>query len=476
MTMSGVAEIPLAIVGMACRLPAADDLDALWQLLLNGGSDLSDLPEDRFDRDLFLQPAHPTRAQSYTALGGATADLDPNTLTSLLPQSVIQRSHPVHLKLLHVVFEALCDAGLDRAKLKRRKVGVYVGHTPPGGLAGRIIFARQVAQTAQYLRSVPGLKQTLGGSLDDVIREIIESFRAGFHVDHPQVRMRSNAYHGCGLITQAFDLDGPSIAFDAACASSLRAFSHAARALQLGQIETAIVGGASYIDSDCLVVFSQAQSLSRTGSRPFDQDADGLVASEGYVSVCMKTLAQAVRDGDTVQAVVRGIGVSSDGRGKSLWAPRKEGQIEAIRRAYRSELTIDDMQYIEMHATSTQVGDATELEAMAEALGQAEPRREKTPIGSIKANVGHTLETAGLASLVKTVLAMRHGIIPSQINVERLNPAIDWQDAPFYVPTVSTPWPEQENGAPRRAAVNAFGIGGLNVHVVLEEHQPQAAG
>ncbi len=167
--------------------------------------------------------------------------------------------------------------------------------------------------------------------------------------------------------------------------------------------------------------------------------------------------------------MIRGIGISSDGKGKSLWAPRQEGQIEAIKRAYHADLRIADLQYVEMHATSTQVGDATEIAALTKVLGEHFSPGQKIPVGSVKANVGHTLESAGLASLVKTVLAMQKGQIPPQINIQEENPTIQWDSVPFYVPQKSQAWPSPRAGEPRRAAVNAFGIGGLNVHIVLEE-------
>src|SRR5262249_2177609 len=158
---------------------------------------------------------------------------------------------------------------------------------------------------------------------------------------------------------------------------------------------------------------------------PFDADADGLIVAEGFVVIAVKTLARAVADGDRIQAVIRGIGMATDGRGKSLWAPRKEGQILAIHRAYEPDLDASALDYIEAHATSTQIGDATELHALAEALAGRLPPGKKIPIGSVKANIGHTLEAAGLSGLVKTVLAINHGVIPPAVNCQRLNPEIN---------------------------------------------------
>ncbi|OYW17044.1 MAG: hypothetical protein B7Z55_13320 [Planctomycetales bacterium 12-60-4] len=245
-------------------------------------------------------------------------------------------------------------------------------------------------------------------------------------------------------------------------------------ALRHGHIDMAVVGGASCSKWYALVLFSQAKSISGTGSRPFDANADGLISSDGYAAVVLKTLPKALQDGDRVQAVIRGIGVSSDGRGKSLWAPRKEGQILAVDRAYGRGIDPAWLQYIECHATSTQVGDSTELSALTQGLRDRLPRDRKLPIGSVKANIGHTLESAGIAGFVKTVLCMQHDMIPGQINFQTPNPDVPWNDIPFYVPTSPQPWPNPIEGRPRRAAVNAFGIGGLNVHVVIDDRIVEA--
>ena len=192
--------------------------------------------------------------------------------------------------------------------------------------------------------------------------------------------------------------------------------------------------------------------------------------AEGYVVVLMKTLARALADGDTIQGVIRGIGLSSDGRGRSLWAPRKEGQLEAVRRAYGNSIDPQSVQYLEAHATSTQVGDATELEALAAFFNNRTADR-KIPLGSVKSNIGHTLESAGLAGLVKCVLCMKEGLIPPTINLTAPNPTIDWTANPFVPVQALTPWPDSTS-QPRRAAVNAFGIGGLNAHVIVDGPLP----
>jgi acyl transferase domain-containing protein len=210
--------------------------------------------------------------------------------------------------------------------------------------------------------------------------------------------------------------------------------------------------------------------VSNVGSCPFGEAADGLITAEGYVALVIKTLSRAIADGDRIRAVIRGLGVASDGKGKSLWAPRQEGQVLAVERAYPDATDIGRIEYIEAHATSTQVGDATELGALSRLMAKHLPAGRQIPIGSVKANIGHTLETAGIASLVKVVLAMEHGAIPPGSTCDELNGEFDWKNGPFTVPKAPLAWPAHVDGSPRCAAVNAFGIGGLNVHVSLAEH------
>jgi acyl transferase domain-containing protein len=221
------------------------------------------------------------------------------------------------------------------------------------------------------------------------------------------------------LIARTFALSGPCMSFNAACASSSRALAQGVRALQHGNVDMAIVGGASYFHSDTLVLFSQSRSLTTRGSHPFSADADGMVLGEGYVVLLLKSLDRAIADKDHVLAVVTGVGLSADGHGKSLWAPRQEGQIKAIQRAYSPEVSITGLQYIEAHGTSTALGDVTEINALTAVLKGQLPPGTKVPIGSAKLNVGHTVEAAGLAGVVKTVLALQHELIPPPSTIGR---------------------------------------------------------
>ncbi|MCR4415343.1 MAG: hypothetical protein NUV77_23265, partial [Thermoguttaceae bacterium] len=467
--MNDASQIPLAVIGMACRLPGAGDLDSYWRLLTEGRHAVGEVPAERLKPELYYAPEKGVTGKSYTKMAALVSYPPFDTKRCPIPTGLLPEADIVQLAICQVAAEACRHAGMNPFDLPLRNVGVYIGHTLAGELAGDLVYSACVAEAAQLLRQLKHFDQLVGGKADEVIAEVVQRIRQ-------RLPRRSRDGHpflmaaiAATIISEALQLDGPALVVDAACSSSLQCLAIAGRALRLGRIDMAIVGGASYVKSDSLVLFSQAQSVSAGMSCPFDAGADGLVAGEGQVAVVVKTLPRAMADGDRILAVIRQIGVSADGRGKSLWAPRKEGQIEAIRRAYAGGIDPKRLQYVEAHATSTQAGDVTEMMALAGVLAQHLPRGTKIPVGGVKANIGHTLESAGLAGLIKTVLAIQHRTIPKQIHIRQLNPEIDWNSAPFFVPTENLPWPAHPDGHPRRAAVNAFGVGGLNVHVVLDE-------
>jgi acyl transferase domain-containing protein len=461
----------LAIVGMACRLPGADGLDAFWRLVAEGRTAWGPLPESRFSRDLYFHPEKSRVGKSYSEMGAVVSDrpVDP-TVCPITPAMLSQYDVAHHI-FLEVASLACRDAGMDPFAMPAdRRTGVYVGHTGGSTKIGDLVYSTGIDEAAALLSEVDAARALLGEDVDAVSAEVTAAVRKRYPGRKPGENLDLGAIGAAKIVQEALQLDGPYLVVDAACASSLQAMAIGARALLQGGIDQAIVGGASYCKSDSLVLFSAAQSVSNVGSCPFGEAADGLITAEGYVALVIKTLSRAIADGDRIRAVIRGLGVASDGKGKSLWAPRQEGQVLAVERAYPDATDIGRIEYIEAHATSTQVGDATELGALSRLMAKHLPAGRQIPIGSVKANIGHTLETAGIASLVKVVLAMEHGAIPPGSTCDELNGEFDWKNGPFTVPKAPLAWPAHVDGSPRCAAVNAFGIGGLNVHVSLAEH------
>ena len=456
---------------MACRLPGADGLEAFWDLVVHGRTAWGRLPDSRLPRDLYFDPEKSKVGKSYSDLGAIVSARPVDPAVCPIRPEMLDRYDVAHQIFLEVASLACRDAGLDPFAMPRQaRTGVYVGHTGGSTRIGDYVYSTGIDGSTAWLGEVEAARELLGAAAESVAAEVTASIRHDHPGRRPGEKLDLGALGAAKIVREALQLDGPYLVVDAACASSLQALAIAARALQQGGIDQAIVGGASYCKSDSLVLFSAAQSVSNVGSCPFGRDADGLVTAEGYVALVVKTLSKAIADGDRIRAVIRGIGVASDGKGKSLWAPRQEGQKLAVERAYPDKSDIGRLDYIEAHATSTQVGDATELGALSALVSANLPAGKKIPIGSVKANIGHTLETAGMASLVKVVLAMEHGVIPPGSTCSDYNKDFDWEHGPFVVPSQPLPWPKRGDGEVRRAAVNAFGIGGLNVHLSLSEH------
>jgi len=272
-----------------------------------------------------------------------------------------------------------------------------------------------------------------------------------------------------GRIASAFGLTGRHMVVDAACASSFAAMEVACRAIRRGAMDMALVGGASYSQEMSVVLFAQSRALSADGSFPFDKRANGFISSDGIGFVLLMPLAKAQAMGANIRAVIRGVGGSCDGKGKALWAPRKEGQILAMARAYAaSGVDPASIGLIEGHATSTPVGDRTEIEALQAVYGETHAGRG-LPVGSVKGNIGHCREAAGAAGMIKAISALEQATLPPTGNFREASPEIPWGDVVAEVSTEARPWPAPADGGPRRAGINAFGIGGLNYHVIVEE-------
>ncbi|WP_225098829.1 type I polyketide synthase, partial [Streptomyces sp. CoH27] len=468
-------QLPVAIVGMAVLLPGAPGLDAYWRNLRDGVDAIREVPAGRWDADYYRPgtAAGPAAAdQVYCRRGGFVDSLAEVEVTryGIMPASV-SGTEPDQLIALDVAAAALADAGGTDRLPDRHRIGVALGRG--GYLTPGLVRLDQRVRTAHQL--VRTLGELLPGLESDQLDRIRAAFTERLGPDRPESAIGLVPNLAASRIANRLDLRGPAYTLDAACASSLVAVDQAVNELTTGRCDMMLAGGVHHChDITLWSVFSQLRALSPTERiRPFHRDADGILIGEGTGVVVLKRLADAERDGDRVYAVIRGAGVAGDGRTAGLVTPDPGGQARAVRQAWHTAgldpAAPDSIGLLEAHGTATPAGDAAELTTLAEVFG---PRQRGGDVlhpvlGSVKSMIGHTMPAAGVAGLVKAALALHHGTLLPTLHCEDPHPAL--ATTRFRTLDRARPWETDVRQPVRRAAVNAFGFGGINAHVVLEE-------
>ncbi|WP_406277018.1 SDR family NAD(P)-dependent oxidoreductase [Streptomyces sp. NBC_00191] len=441
------APLDIAIVGMACRYPGADDLAGYWANIVAGTDSVTEVPADRWDSAAHYDP-DPARAGERTPSrwGGFLPPAPFDALAHGIAPASLGSIEPVQLLALDIAARALADAGYAGERhFDRSRTSVVFGAEAGTDLAGAYGFR------ALY----PGYLGVLPPELDEQLPRLTEDSFPG---------VLANVI--AGRVANRLDLGGANCTIDAACASSLAALDLACKQLRDRDSDMVLCGGADVHNGiNDYLMFASVRALSPTGRcRPFDASADGIALGEGVACLVLKRLADAERDGDRVYAVVKAVGASSDGRSLGLTAPRPEGQRRALERAYRrAGIAPREIGLVEAHGTGTVVGDSTELAVLTEVFGGGEPGF--CSLGSVKSQLGHTKCAAGLAGLIKAARAVHRGVRPPTLHLTSPNP--DWQpgSSPFCFDTEARPWAEPAGR--RIAAVSAFGFGGTNYHAVL---------
>jgi len=460
----------IALIGMAGLYPGAATVGRFWNNIVDKIESVSEAPAS-WNAGRFYNPGADGKdnTHTYCRRGGfieAFAEFDPLDF-GIMPGSV-DGSDPGHFLTLRVAREALADAGYVDRQFDRQRTGVIIGHgsyphrgmTSSGAYGGVELFI-------ELLREV--VPELPAETMETLVRRI-QSRLPPFTPDTCP-GLISNVLSG--RIANRLNLMGPNYLVDAACASSLIALDAGMRELATGRCDMMLVGGAQEnTNAGVFIVFSMLGALSKRGTlRPFDKHADGTLLGEGIGFAVIKRLADAERDGDRIYAVVKGIGLSSDGQGQAFLVPRLEGEVAAMERAYTttglSPATID---LVEAHGTGTAVGDRTEVQAMTRIFGERNGHLPRCAVGSVKSMISHTIPASGMASLFKTALSLYHKMLPPTL-CEEPNPELGLETSALYINTDLRPW---INGKPhpRRAGVSAFGFGGINTHVVLEEYAP----
>ncbi|MHB1845443.1 MAG: beta-ketoacyl synthase N-terminal-like domain-containing protein [Deltaproteobacteria bacterium] len=452
---------PIAIVGLGCVFPGAPDAKAFWQNLIQGVDATSEVPEGRWD-PVYFDPARPGPDRFYCRRGGfidAQAAFDPLEF-GVMPRAA-EGAEPDQLLALSVARAALADAGLKEGAWRERAAVIL-------GRGGYVTAG--IARLEQRVRTAEQLVEILRGQLPGVAEAELSALKAAFQAKlgpfGPDTAIGLVPNLAASRIANRLDLQGPAFTVDAACASSLVAVDQACQELRSGRCEVALAGGVHVChDVTFYSVFTALGALSHAQQlRPFDRRADGLLVGEGAGILVLKRLADARRDGDRIYAQILGLGLSSDGRGAALLNPHVDGQLLALRRAWEmAGVAPDGVGLVEAHGTGTVQGDLAELTTLARFFGPpGDGPRGLT--GSVKSMIGHAMPAAGAAGLIKAALALHHGIVPPSLHCEEPHPAL--AATRFRVPLEAEPWPELGAG-PRRAAVNAFGFGGINAHAVL---------
>ncbi|MCS0600692.1 polyketide synthase dehydratase domain-containing protein [Streptomyces sp. LP11] len=465
--------LPVAIVGMAVLLPGAPGLDAYWRNLRDGVDAIQDVPEGRWDADYYRPgpaPGPVAPDQVYCRRGGFVDGLAEVDVTryGIMPAAV-PGTEPDQLIALDVAAAALADAGGEARLPARHRVGVTLGR---GGYLtpGLARLDQRVRTTRQLVRTLGELLPGLSTAQLDRVRE---AFTERLGPDSPDSAIGLVPNLAASRIANRLDLRGPAYTVDAACASSLVAVDQAVTELGTGRCDLMLAGGVHHChDITLWSVFSQLRALSPSQrSRPFHRDADGILIGEGTGVVVLKRLADAERDGDRVYAVIRGTGVAGDGRAAGLVNPDPGGQARAVRQAWEAAgldpAAPGSLGLLEAHGTATPAGDAAELATLAEVFGLPSAEADRAVIGSVKSMIGHTMPAAGVAGLVKAALALHHRTLLPTLHCDDPHPAL--AATRFRTLDRARPWAADPEQPVRRAAVNAFGFGGINAHVVLEE-------
>ncbi|WP_432897198.1 beta-ketoacyl synthase N-terminal-like domain-containing protein [Micromonospora matsumotoense] len=456
----------IAIVGMAALMPSAGDLESYWRNLISGVDAITDVPAHRWDEE-FYDPEQSHRAdRMYCRRGGFVdeyATFEPLRF-GVMPASVGD-IEPDQLITLEVAAAAIDDAGGGDRLPARDRIGVILGR---GGILSpaQARYAQRVRMSSQVVSILRELIPDVDPARLELLRKKFDE-RLGPYQPEGTIGLVPNL--AASRVANRLDLRGPAYTIDAACASSLIAVDQGITELNNGRLDAVLAGGVHHVhDISFWSVFNQLRALSRQGEiRPFDAAADGLLIGEGTGVVVLKRYADAVRDGDRVYAVIRGSGVSSDGKSASMFNPAVSGQVLAIKRAWESAgldpTAPDALGLLEAHGTGTPTGDAAELTTVAQVFGPytGGPR---PVIGSVKSMIGHTMPAAGVAGLIKAALAVHRGVLPPTLHCE--TPRKEMAATRFAPIDTARPW---ESDGPRRAGVNAFGFGGINAHLIIEQ-------
>ena len=473
--MEDTANRAIAIVGAGAILPDAPNVAAFCENVKKGRYSIAEVAPDRWDPVFYYDPDPSAPDKTYSKIGGWVREWnwDPMKWHLAIPPRVTDAMDQAQKWAIAATREALEDYGYPKRPLDADRVAVILGNAMAGERHYQTALRLNFPEYAHELAESESFAALPVAVRADITRELHD--RIGKRLPPVTEDSMPGELANCiaGRIANIFNFHGPNYVCDAACASAMAAMTAAVEGLVEKDFDAVITGGIDRnMGAQTFVKFCKIGALSATGTRPYAEGADGFVMGEGTALFLLKRLADAERDGDKIYAVVRGIGASSDGKGKGITAPNPVGQKFCLERAWQNAgLSPATATLIEGHGTSTRVGDVVEAQCMANLLSSQHLPTHSVALGSVKSNIGHLKGAAGAAGVLKAALALRDKVLPPSVNCEHPSPDIDFAHSPLYVNTELKPWTVPPD-TPRRAGVSAFGFGGTNFHIVLEEHIP----
>jgi acyl transferase domain-containing protein/NAD(P)H-dependent flavin oxidoreductase YrpB (nitropropane dioxygenase family)/NAD(P)-dependent dehydrogenase (short-subunit alcohol dehydrogenase family) len=444
--------VDIAIVGMGALLPGADGPKKYWENILDRIDAITEVPRHRWDARLYFDENRDAKDKIYSKWGGFIGDVLFDPMKFGMPPRSVKAVDPMQLMALEVAARTLEDAGYGERPFDRERASVLIGASGGTGDLGTQYGLR--AEMPRFTGSLPD-------SVAELLPEWSEDSFAG---------ILNNVI--AGRIANRLNFGGANFTTDAACASSLAAVYQGVSELSARRSDFVLAGGVDTVQGPFgYLCFSKTQALSPSGRcASFDSGADGIVISEGIAMVAMKRLQDAERDGDRVYAVIKGIGASSDGKSRGMTAPLPAGQLRAMRRAYaQAGYGADTVGLFEAHGTGTVAGDTAEIASTTSLVAESGGAPHQAVVGSVKTMIGHTKAAAGIAGLLKAVLALHHRVLPPQRGVKKPNDELQKPDCPLALLDQAHPWLGGSD-RPRRASVSAFGFGGTNFHITLQEY------
>ncbi len=453
---------PVAVVAMTAIYPGEPGLDGYWRTVTGGRDAISDVPPSHWLIDDYFDPDPKAHDRTYCKRGGFIDKVLFDPMRFGLPPNALPSTDSAQILALIAARKVLDEAIRGGREVDLDRVDIVLGVASTTEL---------VVQMGSRMQRPIWRKALLENGLtedeaDEICRDIADHYPEWQESTFPGLLGNVVA----GRVANRLDLGGSNFVVDAACASSLSALQTALHRLYLHESDMVLTGGVDALNDVMMYMcFSKTPAFSQTGDcRPFSDSADGTIIGEGVGMLALKRLSDAERDGDTIHAVIRGLGSSSDGRASSVYAPRSGGQAKALRRAYdNAGYAPSTVELLEAHGTATKAGDVAEFAGLKSVFTDSTAR---CALGSVKSQIGHTKAAAGAAGLIKTILALQHSTLPGTIKVDRPNQALGLAETPFYINAQTRPW-VRTGDQPRRAAVSSFGFGGSNFHVTLEEYR-----